>query len=616
MILARIFLTEDSDLIGIPEPSPGLGTQGANMAEVSQANAPGETSKDRVSEIDILLEASELAAVHALDFDALMESLATLVRKLVAYELYSVLVPNAEGELQIAHSVGYGEDVVRSLRIPLGEGLTGRAARSMVTVRADDVNREPSYVRVVECVQSEVAVPLVARGRVVAVLDLQSGDPNAFDSRVSDLLELVSSRFSLAIDVAQLYHAQRKQHSTLRTLRQIAQEFSQILQLGDLLQKISTLVRTLIHYDVLAIYLLDRSRPLLRHYFGVKFEERVRWRDISIGEGLVGEAARSRKPVLVRETSQDPRYIASIPGIRSEVAIPLLLKNELIGVLDLESARPAAFSTEDARTLALLAPQIAAAIENARLYEERALSEARLESDLVAARALQSHMLPEGKYRAQGLEIAARNEPASVVSGDFYDYYDRDHSVQILNGDVSGKGAAAALYAALANGLIRTAVRMDLVPSKTLFHINEALVARKIEARYLAALLADWNGAERKLTMAGAGMPSPYILRKGRLDRIPLEGIPLGLFRDIAYDDVELELEPGDLAISLSDGFSDSLNPDGRPYGEDRLTQVLSTHRSGTAQGILDAIFDDVGRFSEDCGPYDDRTAVVMRVTN
>ena len=157
---------------------------------------------------------------------------------------------------------------------------------------------------------------------------------------------------------------------------------------------------------------------------------------------------------------------------------------------------------------------------------------------------------------------------------------------------------------------------MNLVPSKTLFHINEALVTRKIEARYLAALLADWNGAERKLTMAGAGMPSPYILRKGRLHRIPLEGIPLGLFRDIAYDDVELELEPGDLAISLSDGFSDSLNPDGQPYGEDRLTQVLSTHQSGSAQGILDAIFDDVGRFSEGCAPYDDRTAVVMRVTD
>ena len=276
--------------------------QGANMAKVSQAHAPGETSKDRISEIDVLLEASEAAAAHALDFDALMESLATLVRKLVAYELYSVLVPNAEGELQIAHSVGYGEDVVRSLRIPLGEGLTGRAARSMATVRADDVNREPGYVRVVESVQSEVAVPLVARGRVVGVLDLQSVDPNAFDSSVSDLLELVSSRFSLAIDVAQLYHAQRKQHSTLRTLRQIAQEFSQILQLGDLLQKISTLVRTLIHYDVLAIYLRDPQPPLATALFrseirGARSMERHFHRR--------GPGRRGRKVAQARPRSRD-----------------------------------------------------------------------------------------------------------------------------------------------------------------------------------------------------------------------------------------------------------------------------------------------------------------------
>lgn len=583
------------------------------MAEIRRATVPGNTDRDR--EIEILLEASELAAAHALDFDALMNSLAALVLKIVDYELYSILVPNEDAELQIAHSVGYGDDVVQSLRIPIGEGLTGRAVRSMATVRADDVNCEPGYVRVVDSVRSEVAVPLVARGRVVAVLDLQSVDPNAFDSGVSDLLELVSSRFSLAIDVAQLYHAQKKQHSTLSTLRRIAQEFSQILQLGDLLRKISTLVRTLIPYDVLAIYLRDPRRPLLRHYFGVKFEERVRWRDISIGEGLVGEAARTRKPVLVQEPSRDPRYIASMPGIRSEVAIPLLLKNELIGVLDLESVAPSAFSTEDSRTLTLLAPQIAAAIENARLYEERAVNEARLESDLIAARALQSHMLPTGTFAGQGLEIAARNEPASVVSGDFYDFYDRDRSIQILNGDVSGKGAAAALYAALASGLVRTAVRMDLTPSDTLGHINDDLVTRKIEARYLAALLANWNCGKRRLTLAGAGMPAPYVFRMGRLDRIPLEGIPLGLFRGTAYDDVELDLEPGDFAVTVSDGFSDSLNARGETYGEDRLLQVLGTHRSASAQHILDRIFEDVGRFSGDCALSDDRTAVVMRVT-
>ena len=585
------------------------------MADKTLAAAPSNAPPERVAEIGILLEASDAAATHSLDFDALMKALAALVRKIVDYELYSVLIPNSDGELEIAHSVGYSDDLVQSLRIPIGEGLTGRAVLTMATVRVDDVNLEPGYLRVVQSVRSELAVPLIARGRVVAVLDLQSVDPNAFDSRVSDLLELVSSRFSLAIDVAQLYHAQAKQHSTLRMLHRVAQEFSQILKLEDLLQKISTRVRRLIRYDVLAIYLTDSKRPLLRHYFGVKFQERVRWRDIWFTEGLVGEAARTRQPVLVRETSQDPRYIASMPGIRSEVAIPLLLKNQLIGVLDLESVQPGRFGSEDLRTLTMLAPQIASAIENARLYEEKALSEARMASDLVAARALQSLLLPEGSQQGPGLEIAARNEPAALVSGDFYDFYHRGQSFGVLNGDVSGKGAAAALYAALASGLLRSAADAGLAPEETLAHINESLVDRKIEARFLAAFLADWNAPLRRLTMAGAGMPFPFVCRDGRIERVRIEGVPLGLFRNIEYDAVELDLEPGDFAVTVSDGFPDSLNSEGEAYGEDRLLEVIATHRVSPAETVLDSIFEDVGRFSAGCAPTDDRTAVVLRVT-
>ena len=585
------------------------------MADTALADLPDGSARDRATEIGILQEASEAAAAHSLDVDALMESLAGLVRKIVDYELYSLLLPNEEGELRIAHSIGFGDDLVRTLRIPKGAGLTGRAADIRKTVRVDDVSREPAYVRGVDSVRSEVAVPLVARGRVVAVLDLQSADPNAFDPRVSELLGLVSSRFSLALDVAQLYQIQAKQHSTLRTLHDIAQEFSNILQLGELLRKISNLVCELIPYDVLAIYLADPSRPLLRHYFGIKLRKRVRWRDIRIGEGLVGEAARTRRPVVVRETSDDPRYIESVAGIRSEAAIPLLLKNELVGILDLESRRPGRFSEDDVQTLTLLAPQIAAAIENARLYEEKALSEARLEGDLIAARALQSAMLPEGRHNAPGIRVAARNEPAAVVSGDFYDFYDRGRSLSVLNGDVSGKGAAAALYAALASGLIRTKAALGLPPAETLAHINDALADRNIDAKYLAALLADWNQAEGRLTLSGAGMPFPYLVRRGRLDRIPVAGIPLGLFRDGSYEELAFDLEPGDLAVSLSDGFHESVNCDGEPYGEDRLERVLMANRAEQAGTILERLFDDVGRFSQGCPPTDDRTAIVMRVT-
>ena len=585
------------------------------MAGSESLSAPVQADPKPNPRIAILLEASEAAAANTLNVDSLMSELCRLVRKIIDFELYSVLVPGDAGELRIAHSFGYAPEVVRDLRVKPGEGLTGRAAKSLTTVRADDVRWEPDYVQVVDSVRSELAVPLVARDRLVAVLDLQSADVGAFDSRVSDLLELVASRFSLALDVAQLYRSQAEQHSILTTLRQIAHEFSSILDLGDLLQEISTLVRTLIRYDVLAIYLKAPKQSLLRHYFGVKFQERVQWRDIEVGEGLVGSAAETLEPVLVADTSMDPRYIASMPGIRSEVAVPLILKNQLIGVLDLECVRVGALTNRDMNTLMLLAPQISAAIENARLYEETARNKARLERDLVAARALQSHMLPVGSLSGPGIEIVARNEPAAVVSGDFYDFYERDHAIGVLNVDVSGKGAAAALYAALASGLFRTAADSGLSPGETLSRVNNSLHDRKIETRFLTAHVLAWDALRGRLVMSGAGMPFPYVCRGGALETVRLEGLPLGLFRDIRYDEVTLDLGPGDSVVTLSDGFSESLNECGESYGDERLGDVLRGTRNAPASVMLDRLFDGVRGFCDGCPPDDDRTAVILRVT-
>ena len=585
------------------------------MAQTTTPAASLGTSRDSSDGIAVLLEASEAAAANSLDLEALLAELSKLVKKIVDYELYALLFPAEDGHLRIAHCVGFPEELAKSLRIPPGSGLTGRAAGTRSTVLVNDVRLAPDYLRAVDSVRSELAVPLVARDRLVAVLDLQSADPHAFDSRVSDLLELVASRFSLAIDIAQLYRAQEKQRSTLETLHKIAQEYSSILRLDELLEKIASIVRALIRYDVLAIYLKDPQRPLLRHYFGVKFQEQVRWRDLPIGRGLVGAAAADRRPALAPETSKDPRYIEALADIRSEVAVPLMLKGELTGVLDLESVTPNAFSKDDLDTLLLLAPQVAATIENARLYEEKARNEARLAGDLAAARALQGHLLPDGHLRAKGLEIAAKNEPAAVVSGDFYDFYHYGSMIGILNGDVSGKGAAAALYAALASGLLRAAARDRLSPADALASANQALFDRKVGTTFLAAMYAKWHPGKKLLVLSGAGMPYPYLYRQGQLERLQLPGIPLGLFRAARYEDAELALQPGDLVVSVSDGFTESFDENNEAYGEQRLRQVLDTNRGQSAAAILEQVFADVGSFSAGAEQADDRTAIIMRVT-
>jgi sigma-B regulation protein RsbU (phosphoserine phosphatase) len=288
----------------------------------------------------------------------------------------------------------------------------------------------------------------------------------------------------------------------------------------------------------------------------------------------------------------------------------------VIGVLDLESQRVGAFTREHQRTLSLLAPQVAAAIENARLYEQVAAKEARLERDLRAARELQKSLLPSACPSFEGLEIAARNDPALEVSGDLYDFYPfPPQHLGILIGDVSGKGAAAALYAALVAGLLRNQVRPDLSPAQLLEAADRGLLARRIEARYVTALYAQWYPNGRRMVLSNAGEPLPLIRRGGHVEDLAAVGVPLGLLEGTVYDQIELFLEPGDLVLLASDGITEAQSESGVEYGVRRLREFVELHPEAAAGELLDGIFADVNEFTAGEPQHDDRTVIVARVT-
>ena len=568
--------------------------------------------------MEILVEASDIAAGHTLNLDELLRSLAELIRKVIDYQLFAVLLSTEKGDaLRIRFSVGYGEDVVRSLRIRIGEGITGTAAQQLKAVMVNDVSGDSRYIPAVDGVRSELAVPLVARGKIVGVIDLQSTRLNAFSDHEQNIIELIGSRFSLAIDAARLYRATVRQNRTLRTLTEIAQEFSQILRLEGLLSKVSSSVRGQIPYDAFSVLLLDTAAKALKHYYGVRFDQRVQWESIPLGKGIVGAAARSGQPVLVRDTKRDPRYVELVEGIRSELAVPLIAKDEVIGVLNLESKRVGAFSKGHLQLLSLLAPWVATAIENARLYEQVRRNEERMERDLTAARELQKHLLVENCPPCRGLEIAARNEAATEVTGDLYEFFPFDGGkVGILLGDVSGKGVAAALYGALFSGLVRNLVEPERSPAELLSAANDALLARKIETRYLTALYALWQHETRTLRLANAGQPRPFLLRHGEQHVLAATGIPLGLLPGSEYEELNLTLHPGDTLVLFSDGISESENRDRQQYGDEGLARILERHAGAAPAEFLDSIFEDVGAFTTSGRKDDDCTVIVVKATD
>lgn len=565
--------------------------------------------------LDFLLEVDE-ATSETLELDAVMESLADSIREVVPYNLFAILLYSERRQgLQIRYSIGHRAEIVKRLVIPLSEGLTGAAASTLEPVLVGDVRNDPRYLASVDAIRTELAVPMMARNRLVGVIDLQSTRLNAYTEEDRSLIRLIASRVAVAIDNARLHSHVVRRNQTLHTLATLAHSFSSTLELNTLLNTIATTVRKLIDYDAFSILLVDEERNVLRRRFSLRYDERVELDNVPLGKGITGAAVETKQPVRVEDTRGDSRYIESTPGIRSEVAVPLLVPGRVLGVMDLESERVGYFTEEHVRTLSLLAPLISNSVENARLYEDIAIRQRRAAANLRAARHLQSALLLREPPPIDGLEVAVRVRAAHEISGDVYDFFEQGDDLNVITfGDVSGKGAAAALYGALVNGLLRTLAPRRRSPAVLMQSLNTALGERKVQATYLTLLVLFWQPRARLLTMANAGVFPPIICRRGEILKQRVEGIPLGLLDDQEYDEVTFQAEPGDLILLYSDGVHDQQDAAGEDYGRRRLYTLLECMWDESPQAVVDAVFADLDRFMAGSDISDDQTAIVFKV--
>jgi sigma-B regulation protein RsbU (phosphoserine phosphatase) len=569
--------------------------------------------RERTDLLDFLLEVSTLMA-ETLDLDELLGSVARIVQRVIPYDLFAILLFNERRQdLRIRYAVGHREDVVRNLVIRPGEGIVGTAAQSRQPILVRDTTIDPIYLPTSDVVRCELSVPMVARKRVVGVIDVQSARVGAYSDYDRALLRLIGSRVGAAIDNAQIYRRAERQYRTIRALSRISHEFTAILDLDELLGKIASSVRNLIDYSAFSILLVDAERKFLRHRFSLRYDERVSIDNIPMGKGITGAAAVGREIVRVHDTATDPRYIASDSGIRSELAVPLMVHDVVIGVMNLESEKIGFFTEDHARTMSLLAPSVAIAIENARLYQEIGERERLMQEDLRAAFDLQTVLLPQEAPDVAGLDIAIGLRPAREISGDLYDFFGHgDSQMQIAFGDSSGKGAAAALFGAMVSGLMRTLAPRRRNPAELVKALNDALVKRKVEGRYLTLLLLLWDPQTLSFTMANAGGSPPMVCRGGEIISPRVEGVPLGLLPDRDYEETRFQAQSGDLVVLHSDGVSDHLSPDGEEYGSARLAKILKRDRKLDPRQLVNNIFADLDEFN--IVRFDDQTLIVMRV--
>ena len=410
---------------------------------------------------------------------------------------------------------------------------------------------------------------------------------------------------------------------SLDVLYEISRELTSILDREELLSRIALRVKRIVDYHVFTVMLWNEATQLLEGVFAMHYENSIpsRFR-LPLFRGITGTAAGERRALRVDDVQEDSRYVPGDIGleVRSELVVPLLLQDRLIGVLDLESTEPRAFTAHHEQLLVTLGSYVAIALENARLYQQARENERRLQNDLDTAREIQLQLLPKGAREVPGLDLAASYLPARELGGDFYDFFPYGEGrLAFALGDVSGKGTAAALFGSLAIGTLReVAAERTLGAAETLAVLNRRMHAARLEAKFIAMLFAIYDAPSRRLTLANAGEPYPLLVRDGQITEISVSGIPLGLFPLGNYDEIVVELQPGDLVVCASDGILESENALDEEFGADRLNALLAAipgddHAGTISERILRATDEFAG---PGVSPHDDRTLIVLRVTS
>jgi sigma-B regulation protein RsbU (phosphoserine phosphatase) len=558
-----------------------------------------------------------------LDLEELLAKIPQLIARLTRFSAFSVyLLDERRQDLRIAYAVGYPEEVWSTLRLPVGEGVVGAAVQESRPILVNDIRREPRYRGPLRNMLSQLAVPMRRKGKVIGALNLLNEAEGAFTPQDEALLRQFAAHVAVALENARLFKSERHYVDTLETLAEIGREMSSILDLDALLTRIASLTKRLIDYRTFGILLLDEATNELEMKLAVRYGKGAESKHVRLGEGLVGWAALHKEPVLVADVSKDPRYINMVDDARSELVIPMLIKDRCIGVFDLESPELDAFTKEHKELLTLLASQAAVAIDNAGLYEEVRRNEERIEKELRFAQRVQVALLPtEPPNTPDGVDLAGRFEPARELGGDLHDFLVPESGTLVVAvGDVSGKGAPAALYGAFAAEQVRSrTLRRRFTPDRfsvagVLRAMNTNLHDRHLEEYYCTLCYAFFDFERRTVTLSNSGLPYPIRCSAEKCGQIELPGVPLGSFPGIIYDEVTLELRPDDLFVFCTDGIFEALNPRGAEFGARRLCEVIAASRQESAREIVDAIFHAVTEFRGAAPQADDMTAVAIKI--
>ncbi len=411
---------------------------------------------------------------------------------------------------------------------------------------------------------------------------------------------------------------QERRIRRLERLVEASEALNSTLDLGKLIEIILNITTEHTSAERASLFLRDTERNELFTLIASGLDQQeIR---LPIGKGLVGFVAESGETLNLADAYEDPRFdrsIDKISGYRTRTLLVLPVRERggrVVGVLELLNKKGGHFTEDDIDFVESISVQAAMALDNARLHKE-SLERQKLEKELQLARAIQRSLLPDGPPRIALLDMAVRHETSLHVGGDYYDFIRlSDDTLLFVVADVEGKGAAAAMVMANVQATLHTLVRHVHSIEGVLYHLNERILEGTRGGKYLTMFLGLIDIPRRGLHYINAGHVAPVILRPDGPVYLKEGGMVVGLLPGARYRRGHLVLRPGDVILTCTDGITEANTPAEEQYGAERMAQKAMTVREGSAQEIVDTIFEDVSAFSRGGPHQDDKVLMGIKV--
>ena len=453
----------------------------------------------------------------------------------------------------------------------------------------------------------EIVGHITISGQIAGRLSVV-GAPETMQPALNDDAAVLSQLFTLEYEMDTMTTELIQNQDQLLAMYDIVRATRSAVTLPAIMSSVLENVAQLVPSETVFIWLQLPERPLLLTQvpdaaYSPAVLENLFARVVESGRSLLENGAVEHEPLP--------------PGVNNTMSIPIGLDNAIIGILGLVNKRTGLFSTPERKLIEAIAQQTEAKIENTLLHEEN-IRQAKLQTEMDLARSVQLQLLPQNPPVVPGLDIAAHSEPALQVGGDFFDFVNLDQKPFVFTvGDVSGKGMSPALLMAMTRTVIRNSVRFmsNPLPQQVLDRTNEDLYEDFTEVSMFATVfMGHYVPETRLLTYANAGhSPVIYCPAGGPASLLAADGTAVGVLPVNLAENQQMTLNPGDMLIVATDGFSEARNQQDELFGYDRLLKLIASNAHHSAAELLQFLYDAVNSFAAGHAQDDDETIIVLK---